>query len=429
MIPRCSRAPVAAPPPPRHDGAASLLPGAPDADRACAWALTTTAGALLRRGRDRPADWPDADRREAVLAASLARIAVVTLPPLPPARVAAAAAFALEDALAGAPGTQQLVAGRQGSDGRVPVTIVARAALAPARRLRPAIRADRSPSRNSRLRRRRRAVSAAAPVWRWCQGAGDGFVRTGDGGAFAVTALGADRALPPELAQALAAAVAQGAAPTVRAEVDGAAGSTARWQQQTGATFTAAAPWQWDTVPAEHFAAARDLGEPHARASAPPIARRRGGCCVRPRSWPPPRSRCTCVATAGEWLAGTLRASRDRAAWVELARDAGRARRRRRDARCGACGAGAAPRGGAARARTAGARRCGAAAGARGAGAGDAAAGTLRRATYAGGAWTLELAPLDAAALGALDARLKAAGAPALAASSAAGVRLRIGGP
>ena len=80
-----------------------LLPGAPQADRADAWALFDDAGALLRRGRDRPDRWPDADRREAVLAASLARIAVVTLPPLPAGRVAAAAAFALEDALAGAP--------------------------------------------------------------------------------------------------------------------------------------------------------------------------------------------------------------------------------------------------------------------------------------------------------------------------------------
>ena len=135
------------------------------------------------------------------------------------------------------------------------------------------------------------------------------------------------------------------------------------------------------------------------------------------------------VATAGEWVAGSLRASRDRAAWVELARDAGV----RADAAVSTPDA----------ARAALAQRHAAARHARGLPAPDDAgpllaraapalatlpAGTLRRATYASGAWTLELAPLDAAALGALDARLRAAGAPALAASSAAGVRLRIGG-
>ena len=404
-----------------------LLPGAPDADRDDAWALHDAAGVLLRRGRDRPADWPDADRREAVLAASLARIAVVTLPPLPPARVAAAAAFALEDALAGAPGTQRLVAGRQGADGRVPVTIVARAALAPLTDcVPPFARIIAEPELAAPATAA--GGAPAAPVWRWCQGAGDGFVRTGDGGAFAVTALGSDRTLPPELAQALAAAVAQGAAPTVRAEVDGAAGSTARWQQQTGATFTAAAPWQWDSVPVERFASACDLGEPRARVAtgdrATPWRLLRPAAIVAAAA-----VALHVVATAGEWLAGTLRASRDRAAWVELARDAG-------------VPADAAATPDAARAALA--QRHAAARHTRGLSAPDDAGpllaraapalatlppGTLRRATYAGGAWTLELAPLDAAALGALDARLKAAGAPALAASSAAGVRLRIGGP
>jgi hypothetical protein len=404
-----------------------VLPGAPDADRDYAWALHDAAGALLRRGRGRPADWPDADRREAVLAASLARIAVVTLPPLPPARVAAAAAFALEDALAGAPGTQRLVAGRQGIDGRVPVTIVARAALAPlAACVPPFARIIAEPELAAPATAS--GGPSAASVWRWCQGAGDGFVRTGDGGAFAVTALGADRALPPELAQALASAVAHGAAPTVRAEVDGAAGSTARWQQQTGATFTAAAPWQWDTVPAGHFAAARDLAEP--RAGVGPADRATPWRLLRPVAIVATAAVALHVfATAGEWLAGTLRASRDRAAWVELARDAG-------------VSADAAATPDAARAALA--QRYAATRHARGLSAPDDAGpllaraapalatlppGTLRRATYAGGAWTLELAPLDAAALGALDARLKAAGAPALAASSAAGVRLRIGGP
>jgi hypothetical protein len=406
-----------------------LLPGAPQADRADAWALFDDAGALLRHGRDRPEGWPDADRREAVLAASLARVAVVALPPLPPGRVATAAAFALEDALAGAPATQHLVAGRQGPDGRVPVTIVARSALEPVAACRPPFaRVIAEPELATPAQAMSPGGPATAPVWRWCQGDGDGFVRTGDGSAFAVSPLDAGGALPPELAQALASAVAHGSAPTVRAEVDAAAGSTARWQQLTGATFIPAARWQWHAAGNDAFESARDLALPVANAAA----------TLRATPWQSLRPAALVaglavalhvVATAAEWIAGTIRASRDRAAWVELARDAGAPVDAAADS---------------ASARTAVARRYAEARHARGLPAPDDAGpllaraapalaslppGTVRRATYAGGAWTIELAPLDAAALAGLDARLKIAGTPALAASGPAGVRLRIGGP
>jgi hypothetical protein len=310
----------------------------------------------------------------------------------------------------------------------VPVTIVARSELAPLAAWRPPFaRVIAEPELAAPVASSEAA--ATAPVWRWCQGDGDGFVRTGDGGAFAVTPLGPEGTLPPELAQALASAKAQGLAPTVRADVDLAAGSTARWRQQTGATFAAGVPWRWDAAAAGAFAAARDLAPPGADAAAATAASTPwrslrpaavvGGIAVV----------LHVVATAGEWVGVTVRAARDRAAWVELARDAGVAPDAAADP---------------VTARAALAQRYAAARHVRGLSAPDDAGpllaraapalaslppGTLRRATYASGAWTVELAPLDAAALSALDARLRTAGAPALAASSATGVRLRIGGP
>jgi hypothetical protein len=56
-------------------------------------------------------------------------------------------------------------------------------------------------------------------------------------------------------------------------------------------------------------------------------------------------------------------------------------------------------------------------------------AGAVKSATYADGHWTLDLARPDAAAIADLDARLRAAGMPALVAPSATGTRVRFGGP
>ena len=53
-------------------------------------------------------------------------------------------------------------------------------------------------------------------------------------------------------------------------------------------------------------------------------------------------------------------------------------------------------------------------------------AGALKTATWTGGAWTLELAPLDDASLGAFDTRLALAGLASLHAKTASGVRARI---
>jgi hypothetical protein len=55
-------------------------------------------------------------------------------------------------------------------------------------------------------------------------------------------------------------------------------------------------------------------------------------------------------------------------------------------------------------------------------------AGALRSARWSGGAWTLELAPLDEAVVDAFDARLRHAGLGAMSVRTASGVRFRIEG-
>ena len=52
----------------------------------------------------------------------------------------------------------------------------------------------------------------------------------------------------------------------------------------------------------------------------------------------------------------------------------------------------------------------------------------MKRASYADGHWTLDLALADAAAIGELEPAMRGAGVTALVASSPAGVRMRIGG-
>jgi hypothetical protein len=53
--------------------------------------------------------------------------------------------------------------------------------------------------------------------------------------------------------------------------------------------------------------------------------------------------------------------------------------------------------------------------------------GTLKSATYSDGHWTLDLKPLDANAVQELDLKLRRAGAPAIAATTPAGTRMRVG--
>src|SRR5262249_37935751 len=94
------------------------------ADYALHWSLHDASGACVRSGRDGPDDLPAADRVEIVVAANQVRLAAVTLPPLPPNRIAAAAGFALEDRLASTGEPPMLAISSQRADGRVIVAIV-----------------------------------------------------------------------------------------------------------------------------------------------------------------------------------------------------------------------------------------------------------------------------------------------------------------
>src|SRR5215470_15309126 len=101
-----------------------LVDAIPDPARDAAWALFDASGRIGRSGRGSKAEWPEADEIEAVIAAARGRLATLALPPMPAARIAAAARYALEDQLAGATEDSHVVPAAQGDDGSVRVAIV-----------------------------------------------------------------------------------------------------------------------------------------------------------------------------------------------------------------------------------------------------------------------------------------------------------------
>ena len=408
-----------------------ILLGAPDAiDAAAPWALYDAAGACVSAGHDPPPRWPRADALEVVVAANQVRVAAVALPPIPAGRVAAAAAFALEDQLAGPADEQWLAASAQRPDGRVAVVIVARALVAGLR----ARTAD--PGLPARLIRAL-AEPELAPTGAdacWCipadADAGGGFVRLPDGSAFAVDAVPADEALPPQVARAVAHALRGGVAPArVRVDADVTDAALARWQQEAGVPFVRGEPWQWHAASPAAFAAATNLlqGE---MAPAPPPASGARARSFAPALWIAMAALVVHVtATFGDWAWWRIDAWRAARAWTTVAV---------------AAGIPAAAASTAAAARVALANRYAEARRAQGLAAPDDAlpllaraapalaalpAGILKSATYADGRWTLDLQRLDSALLGDLDGRLKRAGAPAIIATTAAGTRLRVGAP
>jgi type II secretion system protein L len=227
---------------------------APDPGRDADWALFDDAGRLVRRGRAPIAGWPSADAREAVIDATHGRLATVKLPPLPPPRVASAAAFALEEQLAGAPEDSHIATGRQAADGSLRVAIVATAWM----------RAFQAASARCAVRWQRILLEsdlAQAPAGGWCWCAESltrpGFVRTDDGSSIAV---GPSRAegLPEEITLALA---GSGRRPrVVRVDVAGVGKALLeRAKTQTGVEFSTGAPWHWSGAGEAAFASAIDL--------------------------------------------------------------------------------------------------------------------------------------------------------------------------
>lgn len=397
------------------------------ADPPASWALYDASAGCVATGRGAASDWPPADRLEIVVAASQVRLASVMLPPLPPERVAAAAAFALEDQLAGPVDEQLLGASAQRPDGRIVVAIVARTLLAGLRS-----RATSGPL--GRLVRVVAEPELAAPGAGacWCvaddRDTGDGFVRLADGSAFPVGSRHADGALPAELVLALAGKEPGRAAPE-QLRVDAAVTDEllARWQRETGIRFVRGKAWCWHAAPVAAFNAATNLlqGE---FALTPP---RPAGAAARvfvPALWLAGAAFALHVtATFGEWAWWRLEAWRTAQAWRVVATAAGVPEA---DAQTPAA------------ARAALTRRYTQQRHAQGLPAPDDALplltraapalaglppGIVKSALYADGHWTFDLQPVDAAAIRDLDARLKQTGTPAIVATTASGTRLRVG--
>ncbi len=394
-----------------------LLSAAPAPGRAERWALFDVAGRCLESGESVPAEWPAAAVREAVLAAGAVRGIAPLLPPLPPVRVADAVRFALEDQFAAPAADLHLALAAQRADGRVPGWLVSNALMAALAAMRPQFaRIVAEPAL---------AAPDANGGWRWCSEAnGRGFVRRPDGSAFPLEGNGT--APPAELLLALAQARRAGTAPPrVMADVALAAGVLDAAQHASGVPFESGKPWQWQQAPAAAFAAATDLLQ--GEFSRTPAAAPR----TLPRAFKPALMLLVAAlglhvaATLATWATYRVEQWRNESAWIGLARQAG------------------APEvTSAATARTVLAQRHAEKRHAAGLAVADDALpllaraapalaalpqGTLKRAHYAGGAWTLELAPVDADVRAALDARLSAAGLSALQATTADGLRVRIG--
>jgi hypothetical protein len=387
-----------------------LLPDAPRADRADAWALFAADGRAVRQGRDAPQGWPAAERIEAVVAAARARVVVLDLPPMAAQRVPAAAAFALEDQLAGGGAPPAIATGPQAADGCVIAAVCDRALV-------DAIEASGTFARIVP----ESALPSTGDEWTWHRSAaGGGFVTTPQG-AFAVTLQ--DDAVPAELAAALAQARRAGRAPAamgVAFDID--ARTLAHWSDATGVAVVPRAPWRWLDATEEQYARAPDW---HAPPVAPSRTRAARASWFRPALVLASLALALHVgATLVQWAALRFEAWRIGRDTVALAQGAGVA-----DATTPAAAVAGLVR------RHADARhRAGLAA------PGDALPllaqaapslaalppGTLKSAIYGDGAWTLELGKVDPAALARIDRALSERGLAVLQAPTAAGSRMRL---
>ncbi len=231
-----------------------LLDAAPAADRESDWALFDAGGRVLRQGRARPDAWPAADAREAIVTAAVGRVVTLALPPLPLQRVAAAAAFALEDQLAGAPEDSHAAFSAQSSNGDVRAVVIADSwmwAFAAA--------SARLSLRWQRIVLESDLARAPESGWCWCADAIDsaGFVRTDRGTTIAVGPARL-RSTPEELISALSTGSRKPG--LVRVDIDGAdAALLADGKRRSGVEFVAGSPWRWHAAAASTFAAAVDL--------------------------------------------------------------------------------------------------------------------------------------------------------------------------
>ena len=390
-----------------------LLPAAPEPERADAWALYDDRGRMIEHGRDVPARWPSADRREAVIDAEAVRIVALALPPLPRDRLVAAATFAIEERIATPGDASVVVVGERDAQGQVEVIVVARDVL------------EATFASSLGFVRAIAEPQLALPVqgWRWCERDAGGFVRTASGEAFAISRSPAD-AIPIELAVALAQATREGRAPA-QVFVERAMNvDVATWTQDTGVAFVEGEPWRWEAAPARAFDVAVDLFAPLRRAREPAASRTRSRLATA-AAMAMLALALHVAATVGTWAWQRYSLAEARSTLAAIARDAGAngANAESAVASLDRLHADARHRAGLAATDDAMPMLARAA---------PALAAlppdTVRTATWTGGAWTIEIKPVDEPALAALSQRLAAAGLVALHARTQAGIRLRLSG-
>jgi hypothetical protein len=405
-----------------------LLSAAPEVGRADAWALFDANDSLLQSGRDTPADWPDADSQEAVLAASTLRIVGLRLPPMPADRVAAAASYALEDQVAGPAEEQHIAVSPQSSDGSVEAIITSRELVASL-----AASFDRV-----------LAEPALAPRpnegrWHWyASAAGGGFVRRPDGSAFAT---GDQEGVPVELTLALDHAIRAGRGPgEVAVALPTDTAMQAVFARQAETTFVSIAPWRWDAAGSADFANASDLLQGEFARATPNAGRRP----IRELSVAALVAATAIslhiIASIGQWAILRVEDWRANSALASLARDmggmAGAGESVGSVGSVGISGGGASghPAGAIARRYADERHRAGMNAPS------DALpllalaapalaalpAGMLRTATYADGHWTFDLAKPDGNTVARVEKQLASAGLNTLQATNASGARLRV---
>lgn len=391
------------------------------------WALFAPDGIVLARGSTSSAGWPAHADLEFIVGAAHVRVVPLALPPLPAARVAAAAAFATEDQIAGGETDTQVGVSAQMAGGVVFATLVPRDFMRPLQQ------------RSGPLSRLRRVIAEPelaapepAPTWRWCREgtASSGFVRLPDGTAFPVGGPASDGALPAELALVLRQALsAKGGTARVQVDQPAQRDDLERWQREAGVPFVPGTPWNWEDASPERFVSATNLlqGEfaPAAKVNrasarnllAPAIVLLTVAIAFH------------IVATMGQWVWLKTDAWRAAGDWTSLGLAAGLPRE--------ALDSPATTRAALER------RHAEMLHAHRAAAAGDAlpllaraspvfgalARGELKRAIYADGHWTLDLAVPDANLLRDLDERLRQAGLEAMIAAVPGGARVRLGAP
>ena len=393
-----------------------LLAAPPSRSRPASWALFDDAGRCVQRGSDAPDGWPRSERCEAVLAAEVVRVVALKVPPMPPTRLAAAAAFALEDQLATTGDAPTIAVSAQQADGTVLACVAARDAIAAV--------VSREPPFDRII-----AEPALAPIhtgWTWyASGAQGGFVRRADGSAFAVGSNPAPSELPAELVAALTQAARAGASPRLVGVAQACDDATlARWTRELGIPFTRVAPWRWDNATPEAIAAAPDMrvGE---FAHTSPVQPARIARLFRPALGIAAFALLLQIgATVAGWAWLKLDVWRTARAITALAREADLPDTASPDAAARAI----------ARWHADLRHRIGQAAPsdalpllARAAPAlSSLSSNAMKSATYADGAWTIELGAIDTGALAGIDRTLTGAGVTTLQAKTGGGYRMRL---